>query len=71
MDLEPATWALCAGPFGQIFRLDICVFGKIGAGAVPTGPRSYHAEVPVLIDSALDVIRVASSASIYPPIVDH
>ena len=61
MDLEPATWALCAGPFGQSFRLDICVFGQTGAGAVPTAPRSHHAEVPERIDSALDVIQVRAS----------
>ena len=61
MDLEPATWALCAGPFGQSFRLDICVFGQTGAGAVPTTPRSHNAEVPERIDSALDFIRVGVS----------
>ena len=58
MDLEPATWALCAGPFGQSFRLDMCVFGQTGPGAVPTAPRSHHAGVPERIDSALDFIRV-------------
>ncbi|CAK0813787.1 unnamed protein product, partial [Prorocentrum cordatum] len=56
MDLEPGTMdSVRAGPFGQLFRPAVFVFGQTGAGN--NWAKGHYTEGAELIDSVLDVVR--------------
>lgn len=60
-DLEPGTVdSVLAGPFGQTFKPENVVFGKLGAGN--NWAKGYYTEGPEIIDSVLDSVRKEAEA---------
>ena len=56
VDLEPGpVERLRAGPLGEIFRPDNCVFSQAGAGN--NWARGHYSEGGEMIDSVTDIVR--------------